>query len=68
MILRSPGRADALAAQYVLGTLRGRAREGFERLARSDAVLGDAVVSITSGNGGARVANLVVAFALDAVR
>ena len=43
MNLRTPGRADALAAQYVLGTLRGRARARFERLARSDAALGDAV-------------------------
>jgi anti-sigma-K factor RskA len=43
MNLRTPGRTDALAAQYVLGTLRGRARERFERLARSDAALGDAV-------------------------
>jgi anti-sigma-K factor RskA len=43
MNLRTPGRADALAAQYVLGTLRGRARARFERLARSDAAIGDAV-------------------------
>jgi anti-sigma-K factor RskA len=43
MNLRTPGRADALAALYVLGTLRGRARARFERLARSDAALGDAV-------------------------
>jgi len=43
MNLRTPARSDALAAQYVLGTLRGRARARFERLARSDAVLGDAV-------------------------
>jgi anti-sigma-K factor RskA len=43
MNLRTPSRTDALAAQYVLGTLRGRARERFERLARSDAALGDAV-------------------------
>lgn len=43
MNLRTPGRTDALAAQYVLGTLRGRARERFERLAGSDAALGDAV-------------------------
>ncbi|HSS69271.1 MAG TPA: hypothetical protein VLQ46_01310, partial [Casimicrobiaceae bacterium] len=43
MNLRTPGRSDALAAQYVLGTLRGRARERFERLAHSDSGLGDAV-------------------------
>jgi anti-sigma-K factor RskA len=43
MNLRTPGRVDALAAQYVLGTLRGRARARFERLARSDAALGDVV-------------------------
>ena len=29
-------RADALAAEYVLGTLRGRARSRFERMARTD--------------------------------
>jgi anti-sigma-K factor RskA len=40
---RVPGRADALAAQYVLGTLRGRARARFERMARSDPALGDAI-------------------------
>jgi anti-sigma-K factor RskA len=43
MNLRDPARADALAAQYVLGTLRGRGRERFARLARADPVLGDAV-------------------------
>jgi anti-sigma-K factor RskA len=43
MNLRTPGRADALAAEYVLGTLRGRARRRFERLARSDPALGEAV-------------------------
>jgi anti-sigma-K factor RskA len=43
MNLRTPGRADALAAEYVLGTLRGRARQRFERLARSDLALGEAV-------------------------
>ena len=43
MNLRTPGRADALAAEYVLGTLRGRARQRFERLARSDPALGEAV-------------------------
>jgi len=43
MNLHAPGRADALAAQYVLGTLRGRARARFERLARSDPVLAEAV-------------------------
>jgi anti-sigma-K factor RskA len=40
---RAPGRADALAAQYVLGTLRGRARARFERMARADPALGDAI-------------------------
>jgi anti-sigma-K factor RskA len=34
--------ADALAAEFALGTLRGRARQRFEALARSDAALGDA--------------------------
>jgi anti-sigma-K factor RskA len=43
MNLRDPGRADALAAEYVLGTLRGRARERVARLARSEPVLADAV-------------------------
>ena len=43
MNLREPRRADALAAEYVLGTLRGRARARFERLARSDRALADAV-------------------------
>jgi len=43
MNLRAPGRADALAAEYVLGTLRGRARTGFERMARTDPVLAEAV-------------------------
>jgi anti-sigma-K factor RskA len=41
--LRTPERADALAAEYVLGTLRGPARRRFERLARSDPTLGEAV-------------------------
>jgi anti-sigma-K factor RskA len=41
--VREPARADALAAEYVLGTLRGRARERFERLARADWTLGEAV-------------------------
>lgn len=45
MNVREPKRADALAAEYVLGTLRGRARERFERLARSDRALSDAVRS-----------------------
>jgi anti-sigma-K factor RskA len=40
---RAPGRADALAAQYVLGTLRGRARARFERMARSDPAFGEAI-------------------------
>ncbi len=43
MNLRDPDRANALAAEYVLGTLRGRARERFERLARTDRALNDAV-------------------------
>jgi anti-sigma-K factor RskA len=43
MNVREPKRADALAAEYVLGTLRGRARERFERLARTDRALADAV-------------------------
>ncbi len=43
MNVREPDRADALAAEYVLGTLRGRARERFERLARTDRALTDAV-------------------------
>jgi len=43
MNLHAPGRADALAAEYVLGTLRGRARSRFERLARSDPLLAEAV-------------------------
>jgi anti-sigma-K factor RskA len=43
MNVREPDRSDALAAEYVLGTLRGRARERFERLARTDRALGDAV-------------------------
>lgn len=43
MNLREPGRADALAAEYVLGTLRGQARARFARLARSDRALADAV-------------------------
>ena len=36
-------RADALAAEYVLGTLRGRARSRFEKLARIDRRLDSAV-------------------------
>jgi anti-sigma-K factor RskA len=43
MNVREPNRAEALAAEYVLGTLRGRARERFERLARADWTLGEAV-------------------------
>jgi anti-sigma-K factor RskA len=39
----NPERADALAAQYVLGTLRGRARARFVRLLGSERVLADAV-------------------------
>jgi anti-sigma-K factor RskA len=36
----SPAAAEALAAEYVLGTLRARARQRFEALARSDRTLG----------------------------
>lgn len=43
MNLHAPGRAEALAAEYVLGTLRGAARARFERLARSDPLLAEAV-------------------------
>jgi anti-sigma-K factor RskA len=43
MNIRTPGRADALAAEYVLGTLRGRGRERFARLSRADPVLAAAV-------------------------
>jgi anti-sigma-K factor RskA len=43
MNLRRPERADALAGEYVLGTLRGRARARFERGVRSDRALADAV-------------------------
>ena len=43
MNLRAPGRADALAAEYVLGTLRGRARRRFERLVEDDPALAYAV-------------------------
>jgi anti-sigma-K factor RskA len=39
MNLRWPGRADALAAAFVLGTMRGRARSRFERSLRVDPVL-----------------------------
>ncbi|HEX4523898.1 MAG TPA: anti-sigma factor [Casimicrobiaceae bacterium] len=43
MNYRTPERADALAAQYVLGTLSARARARFARLARGDAVLDAAI-------------------------
>jgi anti-sigma-K factor RskA len=43
MNYRTPERSDALAAQYVLGTLSARARARFARLARGDPVLGDAI-------------------------
>lgn len=43
MNLGRPDRADALAGEYVLGTLRGRARARFERLLRADRALSDAV-------------------------
>jgi len=41
--LNDPERVDALAAAYVIGTLRGRARLRFERLMRSNRGLADAV-------------------------
>jgi anti-sigma-K factor RskA len=41
--LNHPERADALAAEYVLGTLRGRARARFEKLMRTERGLADAV-------------------------
>ena len=43
MNLHDPERADALAGEYVLGTLRGRARQRLERLARTDRIVADAV-------------------------
>lgn len=43
MNLGRPDLAAALAAEYVLGTLRGRARQRFERLARTEPALADAV-------------------------
>ena len=43
MNLGRPDRADALAGEYVLGTLRGRARERFERALRTDRALDAAV-------------------------
>jgi anti-sigma-K factor RskA len=43
MNLRDPDRADALAGEYVLGTLRGRARQRFERVARTERIVADAV-------------------------
>jgi anti-sigma-K factor RskA len=43
MNYRTPERADALAAQYVLGTLSTLARARFARLARNDAVLNTAI-------------------------
>ena len=43
MNLHDPERADALAGEYVLGTLRGRARQRLKRLARTDRIVADAV-------------------------
>ncbi|MEP6997071.1 MAG: anti-sigma factor [Betaproteobacteria bacterium] len=43
MNYRTPERANALAAHYVLGTMPARARSRFARLARTDSVLGDAI-------------------------
>lgn len=43
MNYRTPERADALAAQFVLGTMPGRVRARFARLARTDRALSDAV-------------------------
>jgi anti-sigma-K factor RskA len=43
MNLHAPGRADALAAEYVLGTLRGPARARFARLMLTDPLLAEAV-------------------------
>jgi anti-sigma-K factor RskA len=41
--LGAPERTDALAGEYVLGTLRGPARARFERIARSERRAADAV-------------------------
>ena len=43
MILRNAEHVDALAGEYVLGTLRGRARQRFERLAGVQRHIADAV-------------------------
>ena len=43
MNLTDPERADAVAGEYVLGTLRGQARARFEHLAHGDRRLSDAV-------------------------
>ena len=43
MNLTDPERVDAVAGEYVLGTLRGQARVRFERLAHGDRRLSDAV-------------------------
>jgi anti-sigma-K factor RskA len=45
----SAGLANALAAEYVLGTLRGRARERFAAIARADAEVGAIVRRWESG-------------------
>lgn len=42
MKLSDRERADAVAGEYVLGTLRGRARARFERLARTERTVADA--------------------------
>jgi anti-sigma-K factor RskA len=41
--LRDPERVDAIAGEYVLGTLGGRARARFERLLRTERRVADAV-------------------------
>ena len=43
MNLGDPERTDAVAGEYVLGTLRGQARQRFERLTRTERRVADAV-------------------------